>query len=87
MIKFLRTTHVDGIPKRFSKDADQFWRRISGLVGHMTDPNTPMTLGEIHEKCEKYVRENEESGKADISFVAYCLIKMAEYGMVKIVES
>lgn len=90
-IQFLRNTHDEnGRPRTFPPEAERFWREEAGWVGHLLRHELPLTLGEITAECHCYLMEYPEDGlyvEVDERYVAWCLVKLAEWGMVRVVGS
>lgn len=87
-IRFLRHTHENGRHRQFPPEAEAFWWQQGGLVGHMLRHELPMTLAEITAECQCYQREYSEEvpeKEVDEQHVAWCLVKLAEWGMARIV--
>jgi hypothetical protein len=87
-IRFIRTTHHNGIHRLFSAEALQFWREYGATVGEVLRPETPLTLTEIVTACQEYVLEFPQFTLYPIlneQHIAWCLIKLIEYGMVGVV--
>jgi hypothetical protein len=81
-MKYIRTTHVDGIPKGFSPEANEAWHTGEvGFVGHMLSPTEPMTIEQIQDRILDYYRHDPDIDnyavmpKADIAAVLTILLK------------
>ncbi len=84
-LHFVRTTHVNGKMRSFPRQAWQFWYRTGGIVGELVRPETPMTLAEIAAACQESAFDTIADGdhpETNEAFVAWCLVKLMEYGMV-----
>lgn len=84
-LRFARTTHVNGQMRSFPPDAWQFWYSTGGIVGELVRPETPMTLAEIAAACQEAAFDTIADGphpEMDETYVAWCLLKLVEYGMV-----
>ncbi|HRQ42409.1 MAG TPA: hypothetical protein PLD25_31220 [Chloroflexota bacterium] len=87
-IRFIRTTHHKGCRRLFSDEATQFWREQGADVGEVLRTETPLTFAEIVSASREYALEYPESGlylALDEAHIAWCLIKLLEYGMVRLV--
>ena len=55
MKKYIRTTHINGQYKDYPFEVELLWSETyMGFVGHMLDPNNPLTTEEIRENCLDY---------------------------------
>ena len=87
-VKFVRTTHEDGRCRLFPPEAWEFWREHGVTVGEVLRPETPLTFAEVVVASQEYALEYPESGlflTLDEEHVAWCLIKLLEYGMASAV--
>lgn len=87
-VKFIRTTHEDGRWQSFPPEACRFWREQGATVGEVLRPETPSTFAEIVIASQETALEYPESGlflTLDEKHVAWCLIKLLEYGMAGVV--
>ena len=84
-LKFIRTTHDDnGRCRSFQPDAWQFWREHGAAVGGALRAESSLTLMEIVLACRDHALEYPESGiyaALTEEYVAWCLLKLCEYGM------
>ena len=84
-LRFVRTTHINGQMRSFPRQAWQFWYSTGGIVGEMVRPEAPMTLAEIAAACQESAFDTIADGdhpETNEAFVAWCLVKLMEYGMV-----
>jgi len=84
-LRFVRTTHLNGQMRSFPRQAWQFWYSTGGVVGELVRPETPMTLAEIAAACQEAAFDTIADGphpETDEAYVAWCLLKLSEYGMV-----
>jgi hypothetical protein len=87
-IQFIRVTHHEGCHRSFSDEAMQFWREHGAIVGETLRPECPMTFAEIVVACQEFAHEYPEtvpSPPLDEVYIAWCLIKLVEYGMVRVI--
>lgn len=87
-VKFIRTTHEDGHWRSFPPEAWEFWREHGAIVGEVLRPETPLTFAQVVTASREYALEYPESGlflTLDEEHVAWCLIKLLEYGMAGVV--
>lgn len=88
-LKFIRTTHDgNGRFRPFPPAAWQFWRTHGARVGVVLRSETPLTLPEIMVASQEYALEYPETGMGLAliePYVAWCLFKLCEFGMVAIV--
>lgn len=87
-LRFVRTTHVNGQMCSFPREAWQFWYSTGGIVGELVRPETPMTLAEIAAACQEAAFDTISDGphpETNEAYVAWCLVKLIEYGMVALV--
>lgn len=87
-VKFVRTTHEDGRCRSFPPEAWEFWREHGTAVGEVLRLETPLTFAEIVTVSREVALEYPESGlflTLDKEHVAWCLIKLLEYGMAGVV--
>jgi hypothetical protein len=85
-IQFIRSTHHEGYHRSFSAEAMQFWREQGAIVGETLRAECPMTFAEIVVACREYAHDIPEmvpSLPLDEAYIAWCLIKLVEYGMVR----
>ena len=85
ILHFVRTTHINGQMRSFPRQAWQFWYRTGGIVGELVRPETPMTLAEIAAACQEAAFDTIADGphpETNEAYVAWCLVKLMEYGMV-----
>lgn len=85
ILHFVRTTHVNGHMRSFPSEAWQFWYSTGGIVGELVRPETPMTLAEIAAACREAAFDtiaDSPHPETNEAFVAWCLVKLMEYGMV-----
>lgn len=85
-IKFIRTTHEDGRFRPFPTAVNQFWRDHGWIVGDVLRPETGMSFAEIVEACNELIEQHPEIEPhcLDIYYLAWCLVRLLEYGMVSI---
>lgn len=84
-LRFVRTTHINGQMRSFPRKARQFWYSTGGIIGELVRPETPMTLAEIAAACQEAAFDTIADGphpEMDETYVAWCLVKLIEYGMV-----
>ncbi|MBP8003240.1 MAG: hypothetical protein KA314_26270 [Chloroflexi bacterium] len=84
-LRFARTTHINGRMRSFPRQAWQFWYSTGGIVGEIVRPETSMTLAEIAAACQEAAFDTIADGphpETDEAYVAWCLLKLSEYGMV-----
>jgi hypothetical protein len=84
-IQFIRVTHHEGYHRSFSAEAMQFWREHGAIVGEILRAECPMTFSEIVVACQESALEYPEVVPAlplDEAYLAWCLIRLLEYGMV-----
>ncbi len=84
-VKFVRTTHRNGRYRTFPTEALTFWREHGALVGEVLRAESPMTFAEIVTASSEYVLEYPETVPLlplDETYIAWCLIKLLEHGMV-----
>ena len=84
-LRFVRTTHSNGQMRSFPYEAWQFWYSTGGIVGELVRPETPMTLAEIAAACRESAFDtiaDSDHPEASEAYVAWCLVKLMEYGMV-----
>ena len=87
-VKFIRTTHEDGRCRPFPPEAWEFWREHGAAVGEVLRAETPMTFAEIVVASREYALEYPEPGlcqSVDEAYIAWCLIKLLEFGMADVV--
>lgn len=87
-IRFIRTTHHNGHHRSFPTEAMQFWREHGTAVGEVLRLETPLTFAEIVTASREVALEYPESGlflTLDEEYVAWCLIRLLEYGMAGVV--
>lgn len=87
-VKFIRTTHENGRCRSFSPEAWQFWREHGAVVGEILRVESPQTVAEIVAASREYAFEYPESGLSQVldeEHVAWCLIKLLQYGMAGVV--
>lgn len=84
-VKYVRATHENGRFRPFPNEAYQFWREQGWIVGEVLRLEQGMTFAEIVSACEEYLLEHPESGmllSLNEQHLAWCLIKLLDYGMV-----
>jgi hypothetical protein len=84
-LRFVRTTHVNGQMRSFPHEAWQFWYSNGGIVGELVRPETPMTLAEIAAACQESAFDtiaDDPHPETNEAYVAWCLVRLMEYGMV-----
>lgn len=84
-LRFVRTTHINGRMRSFPRQACRFWYSTGGIVGELVRPETPMTLIEIAAACREAAFDTIADGphpETNETYVAWCLVKLIEYGMV-----
>ena len=84
-LRFVRTTDIHGQICSFPHEAWQFWYSTGGIVGELVRPETPMTLAEIAAACQESAFDTIADGphpEKNEAYVAWCLVKLMEYGMV-----
>lgn len=87
-VKFIRTTHENGRFRSFSSEAIRFWREHGATVGEVLRAEAALPFAEVVAASREYVFECPESGlyqTLDEAYVAWCLVKLLEYGMASIV--
>ncbi len=87
-VKFIRTTHENGRCRPFSSEVMQFWREHGEIVGEVLRPEASQTFAEIVAVCREYSFECPESSlyqTLDEAHIAWCLIKLLEFGMAGVV--
>jgi len=87
-VMFVRTTHEDGRCRPFPPEAWGFWREHGATVGEVLRPETPLTFAEVVVASQEHALEYPESGlflTLDEEHVAWCLVKLLEYGMAGVV--
>jgi hypothetical protein len=87
-VTFIRTTHEDGRCRSFPAEAWEFWREQGATVGEVLRPETPLTFADIVTATQEAALEYPETGlflMLDEKHIAWCLIKLLEYGMTGVV--
>lgn len=87
-VRYVRTTHENGRFLPFPTQAYQFWREYGWIVGEVLRLEQGMTFAEIVVACEEYLLEHPESAlllPAEEPHFAWCLIKLLELGMARVV--
>ncbi len=87
-VKFIRTTHENGRWRSFPTQAWQFWREYGAVVGEVVRAETPMSFAEIVIASREHALEYPESGlylALNDAYIAWCLIRLLEYGMSTVV--
>lgn len=87
-VMFVRMTHENGRCRSFPPEAMQFWREYGAAVGEVLRIETPLTFAELVAASREHALEYPESGPfltLDEEYVAWCLIKLLEYGMAGVV--
>lgn len=88
-VMFVQTTHVDGRCRPFPPEAWEFWREHGAAIGEVLRLETPLTFAEIVTASREYALEYPETGlflTLDEEHVAWCLIRLLEYGMAGVVS-
>ncbi len=78
----------DGRCQPFPAEAWEFWRKHGAVVGEVLRLETPLTFAEIATVSREVALEYPESGlflSLDEEYVAWCLIRLLEYGMAGVV--
>lgn len=86
-LKFIRSTHDNGRCRSFPPEAWRFWHEHGALVGDLLRSESPLTFAEIVTANQEYALEYPESAPflpLDEAYVAWCLIKLLEYGMASV---
>jgi hypothetical protein len=84
-IQFARTTHHNGRFRSFPPDAMQFWCDHGAIVGEVLRHECPLAFAEIVTACKEYVLEDPRASLLpflDEAHIAWCLIKLLEFGMI-----
>jgi hypothetical protein len=87
-VKFVRSTHEGVRFHPFSTEAYQFWRDHGWVVGEVLRPEQGMTFSEIVSASREYLLDHPESEMllpVREAYLAWCLIKLLEYGMAGVV--
>jgi hypothetical protein len=86
-VKFIRSTHENGRFRPFSTEAYQFWLDHGWIVGEVLRPEQGMGL--FGNRCgQEYLLDHPESEMllpVSEAHLAWCLIKLLEYGMACVV--
>lgn len=87
-VQFMRTTHEDGRFRSFSVEAMQFWREHGAIVGDVLRIEEAITFAEIVVASREHAFEYPESERylaLDEPYIAWCLIRLLEFGMAELV--
>lgn len=88
-VKYVRTTHENGRFGPLPTEAHQFWREHGWVVGEVLRPEQGMTFAEIVSASQEYLLDHLESEMllpVSEAHLAWCLIKLLEYGMAGVAE-
>lgn len=87
-VKYVRTTHENGRFCPFPTEAHQFWRDHGWVVGEILRLEQGMAFSEIVLASQEYLLAHPESEillPVRETHLAWCLVKLLEYGMVGVV--
>lgn len=87
-MRFRRNIHNEqGGEHRFSPEAMAFWRMTGAAIGRLLPSEQALTFDEVFANYQQHLAEvYPEAGNDDEMYVAWCLVKLADYGMVTIVH-
>lgn len=88
-VMFIRTTHLDGRCRSFPPEAWRFWQEHGAAIGEVLRLESPLTFAEIVTASREYAHEYPESGlflTLEEEYVAWCLIRLLEYGMAGVLS-
>lgn len=86
-MKYIRTTHIDNVPKFFSPEAKKAWQS-STCNGHLLYPDRPLTLDEVVEEHRRYDKQfAEDADNYTPQQIKEGLDMLVKVGMVAEVEN
>lgn len=88
-VRFTRSTHKNGRFRPYPTEAYQFWTDHGWLVGEVLRQEEGMRLAEIVQACTELLDEHpvREPNTVSEKHIAWCLVKLLEFGMAAIVKS
>ncbi|MCB8980718.1 MAG: hypothetical protein H6657_25185 [Ardenticatenaceae bacterium] len=88
-VTFIRATHENGRFRPYPTEAYQFWADYGWLVGEVLRQEEGMRFAEIVQACTELLDEHpgREPNTVSEKYIAWCLVKLLEFGMVATVEN
>lgn len=87
VVRFICTTHANGMFRSFPSDALEFWRTQGMIVGEVMRSECAMSFAEIAAACQEAALDAPQDHThlpLDESYLAWVLVKLLEFGMVEV---